>query len=142
MRFLFVLVALAMLLQSSMALLQGTAAASTTCDAYNADEKKCLSSTESGAKCAYCTSGAVGAECLKEDDAKSLPSSVFRCTYQTASLKAAGCESHNSDKTTCLKSTESGEKCAYCTSGAVGSECVKESDAKALPSSVFHCDYA
>lgn len=113
------------------------------CDAYGSDQTKCLKSTGSdGVSCAYCTSGAVGGECLSETDAKSLPTSVFRCTYQTAKrLGAAGCEAHNTDKTTCLKTKEGTEKCAYCVSGAVGSECVKESDAKGLPSSVFTCSY-
>ena len=118
----------------------------TDCDAYNTNQATCLKSTGSdGVKCAYCTSGAVGSECINEDDAKGLPSSVFRCTYQTASKttnSASGCEAQNKDKTTCLKTKEGSEKCAYCTSGAVGSECVKESEAKGLPASVFSCTYA
>ena len=114
------------------------------CDAFGSDQAKCLKSVGSDSvSCAYCTSGAVGAECLSETDAKSLPSSVFHCTYQTAKrLGATGCEAHNSDKTTCLKTKEGTEKCAFCQSGAVGSECVNESDAKGLPSSVFTCTYA
>jgi len=136
---LFLLALLVVMLASANALLQGTA---TTCDSYNTDEKKCLTAQENGVNCAYCTSGAVGAECLTETDAQGLPTSVFRCTYQAAkAVKASGCESQK-DKTSCLKATEAGEKCAYCTSAAVGASCNKESDAKALPSSVFKCEYA
>lgn len=135
---LFLLALLVVMLTSANALLQG----STTCDAFSTDEKMCLTAQANGVNCAYCTSGAVGAECLTETDAQGLPTSVFRCTYQDAkAVKASGCEAQK-DKTSCLKATEAGEKCAYCTSAAVGASCNKESDAKALPSSVFKCEYA
>ena len=55
--------------------------AATTCDSFNSDENKCLTASEGGAKCAYCTSAAVGSECLTEADAKGLPSAVFQCSY-------------------------------------------------------------
>ena len=123
-------------------LFSGKAAAS-TCESFNSDKSKCLTATEGGDKCAYCTSGAVGSECIKETDAKGLPSSVFQCSYAALAATAAStCESFNSDKSKCLAATEGGDKCAYCTSGAVGSECIKETDAKGLPSSVFQCAYA
>jgi len=64
----------------------------TTCEPLKTSESKCLSSSEGGVPCAFCTSGAVGASCMVETDAKSLPSSVFVCEYQTAAaaLGAAG----------------------------------------------------
>ena len=63
-----------------------------TCDEFGTSQEKCLAATEGGEKCAYCTSGAVGSECMKETDAKGLPSSVFKCTY--ASSIAASSRSH------------------------------------------------
>ena len=48
------------------------------------DESKCMSSSEGGEACAWCSSGAVGTSCQKESEAKTLPSAVFECEYQTA----------------------------------------------------------
>lgn len=119
-------------------------AAATTCEAAAKDEATCLAASEGGESCSYCTSGAVGNSCLKESDAQGLPSSVFKCTYNTyLNFGApATCEAAAKDKSTCLAATEDGESCAYCTSGAVGDSCMKASDAEGLPSSVFKCDYA
>jgi hypothetical protein len=55
----------------------------TSCDSYTS-EKTCMSGSADGAKCAWCKSAAVGATCFVEEDAKSLPSSVFTCEYQAA----------------------------------------------------------
>ena len=77
---------------------------------------------------------------MKESDAQGLPESVFKCEYSTLTA-AATCESANKDQDTCFATTEGGENCAWCTSGAVGNTCMVESDAKDLPESVFHCDY-
>jgi hypothetical protein len=104
-------------------------------------EKDCMSSTEGAETCAWCTSGAVGNSCFKTSDAQGLPSSVFRCEYQSAyGLGAEECTVHTSEKE-CMSSTEGEEACSWCTSGAVGNTCFKESDAKGLPSSVFRCEY-
>ena len=40
-----------------------------------------------------------------------------------------------------MSSSEGDEACAWCTSGAVGASCQKTSDAQALPSSIFQCEY-
>ena len=40
-----------------------------------------------------------------------------------------------------MSSTEGDQACAWCTSGAVGASCQTTSDAQALPSSVFECEY-
>jgi len=58
--------------------------AATTCDQYTSSKDQCLTASENGVECAYCTSAAVGALCAPETDAKGLPSSVFKCQYQTA----------------------------------------------------------
>ena len=55
-------------------------------------------------------------------------------------VKTTTCESI-SDESTCMVSSEGGEACSWCSSGAVGTSCQKESDAKALPSAVFECEY-
>lgn len=112
---------------------------SNTCEDSNKDQNTCLSTSEDGVTCAFCSSGAVGNTCLKETDAKGLPSSVFKCTYKTLSTTSSTCETSNKDKATCLSASESGEKCVFCTSGAVGNTCLKSSDAQGLPSSVFKC---
>ena len=106
-----------------------------TCDEFGTSQEKCLAATEGGEKCAYCTSGAVGSECMKETDAKGLPSSVFKCTYASSIAAASSCEK-NKDQTNCMSSS-----CAWCSSAAVGDECISQSDAKDLPSSVFRCSY-
>lgn len=67
----------------------------TTCESFNSDKSKCLAATENGVKCAYCTSGAVGSECLTETDAKGLPSSVFQCSY--AAAKATFVDTYKSE---------------------------------------------
>jgi hypothetical protein len=57
-----------------------------TCDAYTS-ESNCMSGTEGGEDCSWCTSGAVGASCLKESDTQGLPSSIFHCEYQSSITK-------------------------------------------------------
>jgi hypothetical protein len=54
----------------------------TTCDMYKNDHDKCMTSSEDGIPCSYCTSAAVGALCAKQTDTKGLPPSVFKCEYQ------------------------------------------------------------
>ncbi len=58
-----------------------------------------MSATEDGTKCSWCKSGAVGATCFKETDAKSLPTSVFTCAYQVASYLTATetCDTYRSE---------------------------------------------
>ena len=56
--------------------------AATSCDGVTS-EKTCMTTTAAGAKCSWCNSAAVGGTCFTEADAKSLPSSVFQCEYQT-----------------------------------------------------------
>ena len=53
------------------------------------DKAKCLANSEDGVKCASCTSAAAGTNCMKETDAKGLPSSVFQCTYQSSALESS-----------------------------------------------------
>ena len=140
-----------MLFRSAIVLLSIVAALGATsyCEDNNKNQDVCFATVEDGSQCAFCTSGAVGNTCLKEEDAKGLPSSVFKCSYKTlaaapAPLKDASvtyCEDNNKDKQTCLSTVEDGEQCAFCTSGAVGNTCLKASDAKGLPTSVFKCVY-
>jgi hypothetical protein len=107
----------------------------------NTKETACMSATENGESCSWCTSAAVGNSCMKESDAKGLPSSVFKCEYQTYLDEAAVECYDNTKETACMSATENGESCSWCTSAAVGNSCMKESDAKGLPSSVFKCEY-
>ena len=60
------------------------AGAQAACEDYGTNKAKCLASVEDGVKCASCTSAAAGTNCMKETDAKGLPTSVFQCTYQTS----------------------------------------------------------
>ncbi|RYH05309.1 hypothetical protein EON65_45060 [archaeon] len=113
---------------------------STACDSITA-EKTCMSSSSGSDKCAWCNSAAVGGTCFIETDAKSLPSSVFQCEYQKAPLKSTSCDSITSENTCLATKSDSGVKCAWCNSAAVGSTCFEETDAKSLPSSVFQCKY-
>ena len=97
----------------------------------------------SKASCSWCTSGAVGASCMTNEDAAALPSSVFTCTAGkklSAGLGGASCEVVTSESK-CMTSSQGSEKCAWCTSGAVGASCMTQSDAQGLPSSVFQCQY-
>lgn len=55
-------------------------------------------------------------------------------------VKASTCEAITDEKT-CMSSSEGSEACAWCSSGAVGTSCQKESEAKQLPSAVFECEY-
>jgi lipocalin len=55
--------------------------AASTCEVIT-DQSTCMSSSQGDEKCSWCTSGAVGASCNTESDAKSLPASVFSCDYQ------------------------------------------------------------
>ena len=112
----------------------------TSCDAYTS-ESKCMSGSVDGEKCSWCKSAAVGATCFKESDAKSLPSSIYACEYQTkATAAAAGCDAYTSESK-CMAASVDGEKCSWCKSAAVGATCFKESDAKSLPSSIYACEY-
>jgi hypothetical protein len=103
-------------------------------------EDSCMTGASNGEKCSWCKSAAVGGTCFVESDAKTLPSSVFDCEFQKVQYKASPCDS-NKSKSSCLSSTESGVKCSWCSSAAVGSTCFLETDAKSLPSSVFTCDF-
>ena len=58
----------------------------------------------------------------------------------TKAVKGGTCEAITDEKT-CMSSTEGDQACAWCTSGAVGASCQTTSDAQALPSSVFECEY-
>jgi len=55
-------------------------------------------------------------------------------------VKASTCEAITDEKT-CMTSSEGSEACAWCSSGAVGTSCQKESDAQQLPAAVFECEY-
>ncbi len=55
-------------------------------------------------------------------------------------VRGSTCESISSEST-CMSSSEGDEACSWCTSGAVGTSCQKESDAQSLPSAVFECSY-
>ena len=141
-----------MLFRSAIVLLSIVAALSTTtyCEDNSKNQDTCFATVEDGTQCAFCTSGAVGNTCLKEDDAKGLPASVFKCSYKdavavSAPLKVSTttyCEDNNKSQSICLATVEDGSQCAFCTSGAVGNTCLKAEDAKGLPSSVFKCVYA
>ncbi len=54
------------------------------CENYS-NKGTCLS----GDKCAWCSSAAAGANCFEDADAKSLPSSIFQCTYPTYYLRSS-----------------------------------------------------
>jgi hypothetical protein len=112
-----------------------------TCESYTS-EKSCMAGTEASEHCSWCSSAAAGKLCMKESDAKTLPTSVFACKYVSAySLEAATCDSLTSEKS-CMSSSEGSDHCSWCSSAAAGKSCMKESDAKTLPSSVFSCEYA
>ena len=100
-----------------------------------------MSSTEGSEMCVWCTSGAVGNACYKESDAQGLPASVFKCEFPSLKANSGDVCNDYTTQSQCIGSEEDGEKCAWCTSGAVGNTCFKESDAQTLPASVFHCEY-
>jgi len=54
------------------------------CESMKSSQEKCLSSYDNGVPCAYCLSAAVGTLCAPETETKDLPTSVFKCTYQTS----------------------------------------------------------
>ena len=54
--------------------------------------------------------------------------------------RAGSCDAITS-QATCMSSSEGSEACAWCSSGAVGTSCQKQSDAESLPAAVFECDY-
>ncbi len=112
---------------------------STACDSISS-EQTCMVSDSNGEKCSWCKSAAVGGTCFIESDAKSLPSSVFDCSYQKVSLKTTTCDGITAEKT-CMSTNADGVNCAWCQSAAVGSTCFLETDAKSLPTSVFQCEY-
>ena len=102
------------------------------------DHSKCAA-----AACSWCESGAVGSSCMSNQDAASLPSSVFTCTSSVTELAATGstaCEDIKNEDT-CMSSSEGSQTCSWCTSGAVGASCMKHDDAAGLPSSVFQCTF-
>lgn len=109
-----------------------------TCDT-NKKENKCMAASSDLGKCSWCSSGAVGAACYEEGDAKALPSSIFECEYQKSALRATTCDGLK--ESTCMKTSAGSDKCSWCNSAAVGGTCFTESDAKSLPSSVFQCEY-
>ena len=116
--------------------------AAATCDSYTS-EKSCMAASEASDHCSWCSSAAAGKLCLKESDAKTLPSSVFACEYvaaYSAKATAAACDSYTSEKS-CMAASEGSDHCSWCSSAAAGKLCLKESDAKTLPSSVFACEY-
>lgn len=101
------------------------------------DSSSCVSSTS----CEWCTSGAVGDSCMSTEDASALPSSVFTCSGpKVAAVQATTCENIK-DESACMSSSEGSTTCSWCTSGAVGASCMLSSDASALPSSVFQCEF-
>ena len=112
----------------------------TACDELK--EKECMKSKSGTENCAWCNSAAVGGTCFIESDAKSLPSSVFFCEYQSA-LRAttSACDGVKSEKTCMSTKSADNVKCSWCTSAAVGNTCFLETDAKTLPTSVFQCEY-
>lgn len=69
------------------------------------------------------------------------------CVYENsvaapkAKVAAAGTCEAISDESSCMSSMEGDEACAWCSSGAVGTSCQKQSDAESLPSAVFECTY-
>ena len=111
-----------------------------SCDGLK--ESQCMKATAGSEKCSWCNSAAVGGTCFTESDAKTLPSSVFQCDYQSylKLQKATSCDGNTSEKS-CMSSSFDGNKCSWCTSAAVGATCFNEADAKTLPSSVFECEF-
>ena len=113
----------------------------------------CSQCTGSGpcAQCAACVDMKDGpcAPCWSSDNAEGtacLPaceSCYSANTYANKAKKAVksgSCEAITSEST-CMSSSEGDEACAWCSSGAVGASCQKTSDAQALPSSIFECEY-
>ncbi len=60
------------------------ACANALCSDYAKNQRGCMTASEDGVKCAFCSSAAAGTTCLKESDAQSLPTSIFQCSYQSA----------------------------------------------------------
>lgn len=119
---------------------QKAALKGSSCDGLK--ESQCMKATAGSEKCSWCNSAAVGGTCFTESDAKTLPSSVFQCDYQSylKLQKATSCDGNTSEKS-CMSSSFDGNKCSWCTSAAVGATCFNEADAKTLPSSVFECEF-
>jgi len=94
-----------------------------TCSLYGKNLEKCLSASENGVNCAFCSSAAAGTNCMPESDAKGLPTSVFQCEYQPATVAAKQPVSYanSTDVTLGLGS------CSYsatCSAGGVSGVCV------------------
>ena len=88
----------------------GMALAASTCEDYGKDKAACLAASEDGIKCAACTSAAAGANCMQETSAKTLPSSVFQCTYQSTSSSSS---SFSSSLNSTLAAYNSGAAVSY-----------------------------
>lgn len=104
--------------------------------------------------CLQCVNGGGGTACEK----KCQPSSMlvenmlnnthanfyngrFGVDHANSKVKAATSCNDITTESKCMSSSDGGEKCAWCKSAAVSDACNKESDAKALPASVFDCEY-
>ena len=123
--------------------LAASAAVDKECYDYTT-EKSCMTASQNGEKCSWCNSAAVGSSCNTETDAQALPSSIFFCEYQAALAASAPVDKECYDYTTeksCMTASQNGEKCSWCNSAAVGSSCNTQTDAQALPSSIFFCEY-
>ena len=70
-----------------------------------------------------------------------LLSMCFFSSVAAYTTTSGTCDEYSKNEDQCMKSTENGESCAFCSSAAVGTLCAPESDAKGLPSSVFKCEY-
>lgn len=51
------------------------------------------------------------------------------------------CDQYTTQKT-CLSGVQAdNDKCSWCSSAAAGANCFSQTEAKSLPSSIFHCEY-
>merc|ERR1712146_710731 len=94
--------------------------------------------------CAPCWSddNAAGQACLPACSSCYTVDNYIKTMYGVGATKkdSATCDGITDEKT-CMSSSEGSEACAWCTSGAVGTSCQKQSDAESLPAAVFACEY-
>jgi hypothetical protein len=101
-----------------------------------------MAASADGVKCSWCSSGAVGSACYPETDAKSLPTSIFYCKYQSVyHAKPMSCDDYTSTDT-CNAGEILGDRCVWCEgleSALAPSGCYSSVDASHLPTEFFTC---
>lgn len=83
-----------------------------------------------------------GRDCVYETNTRVAQMMKDRASVASNVTVATGgsCADLKSEKS-CMSGSEGSTACSWCSSGAVSDACYKETDAKALPSSVFECEF-